>query len=140
MDLLKIATELFLQKLGPSAAGINAEQVSSALAALLGGSDGQIDLAALIAKVKDSGLASLAQSWLGDGANSGFSVEQVLAVLGQPDVQQFSSSLGLPEQQASSALSDMIPELIDKNSSAGGLLESVGGVSGLAGMASKFFS
>jgi hypothetical protein len=33
----------------------------------------------------------------------------------------------------------MIPELIDQSSSAGGLLEAVGGVSGLAGMASKFF-
>ena len=140
MDLLKMATELFLNKLGPSAGGINADQVSRALSALLGGADGQIDLSDLIAKVQDSGLLSLAQSWLGDGANSGFSAEQVLSVLGASEVQEFSSSLGLPEQQAAGALSDMIPELIDQNSSAGGLLDAVGGVSGLAGMASKFFS
>ncbi|WP_372741949.1 YidB family protein [Neptunomonas sp.] len=139
MDLLKVATDLFLSKLGSSAGGINSEQVSSALGSLLGGADGQIDLSDLISKFSGGGLASLAQSWLGDGENSSLSVDQVLAMLGQSEVQEFSASLGLEEQQASSALSDMIPELIDTNSSAGGLLEAVGGVSGLAGLASKFF-
>lgn len=139
MDLLKVATDLFLSKLGSAAGGINSDQVSNALGSLLGGADGQIDLSDLISKVSGGGLASLAQSWLGDGANSGFSVEQVMSVLGQSEVSEFSSSLGLDEGTASNALSDMIPELIDQNSSAGGLLEAVGGVSGLAGMASKFF-
>ncbi|SIS43243.1 YidB family protein [Neptunomonas antarctica] len=140
MDLLKVATELFLSKLGSSAGGISADQVAGALSSLLGGADGQIDLSDLISKVSNSGLASLAQSWLGDSANSGFSVEQVLSVLGQSKVSEFSSTLGLNEATATTALSYMIPELIDQNSSSGGLLESVGGVSGLAGMASKFFS
>ena len=139
MDLLKVATDMFLSKLGSSEGGINADQVSSALGSLLGGADGQIDLSDLISKVSNGGLATLAQSWLGDGANSSFSVDQVLAVLGRSEVQEFSSSLGLREEQASSALSDMIPELIDNNSSAGGLLGAVGGVSGLAGLASKLF-
>ncbi|BBB28255.1 YidB family protein [Neptunomonas japonica] len=139
MDLLKIAADLFLNKLGTSADGVDSNQLTSALGSLLGGADGQIDLSDLISKVSNGGLASLAQSWLGDGANDGFSVEQVMSVLGQSQVSEFSSSLGLDEGAASNALSDMIPELIDQNSSAGGLLEAVGGVSGLAGMASKFF-
>lgn len=139
MDLLKVATDLFLNKLGSSAGGINSDQISNALGSLLGGADGQIDLSDLISKVSSGGLASLAQSWLGDGANDGFSVEQLMSVLGQSQVSEFSSSLGLDEGTASNALSGMIPELIDQNSSAGGLLEAVGGVSGLAGLASKFF-
>ncbi|WP_293265612.1 YidB family protein [Neptunomonas sp.] len=139
MDLLKIAADLFLNKLGTSAEGVDSNQLTSALGSLLGGADGQIDLSDLISKVSSGGLASLAQSWLGDGANDGFSVDQVMSVLGQSQVNEFSSSLGLDEGTASNALSDMIPELIDQNSSAGGLLEAVGGVSGLAGMASKFF-
>lgn len=139
MDLLKVATDLFLNKLGSSAGGINSDQISNALGSLLGGADGQIDLSDLISKVSSGGLASLAQSWLGDGANDGFSVEQLMSVLGQSQVSEFASSVGLDEGTASNALSDMIPELIDQNSSAGGLLEAVGGVSGLAGLASKFF-
>ncbi|MGY8868992.1 MAG: YidB family protein [Pseudomonadales bacterium] len=139
MDLLKIAADLFLNKLGTSADGVDSNQLTSALGSLLGGADGQIDLSDLISKVSNGGLASLAQSWLGDGANDGFSVDQVMSVLGQSQVSEFSSSLGLDEGTASNALSDMIPELIDQSSSAGGLLEAVGGVSGLAGMASKFF-
>ncbi len=139
MDLLKVATDLFLNKLGSSAGGINSDQISNALGSLLGGADGQIDLSDLISKVSNGGLASLAQSWLGDGANDGFSVEQLISVLGQSQVSEFASSVGLDEGTASNALSDMLPELIDQNSSAGGLLEAVGGVSGLAGLASKFF-
>ncbi len=139
MDLLRVATDLFLSKLGSSADGINSDQVSNALGSLLGGADGQLDLSDLISKVSGGGLASLAQSWLGDGANAGFSVEQLMSVLGQSQVSEFSSSLGLEERTASNALSDMIPELIDHNSSGGGLLGAVGGVSGLAGLASKFF-
>lgn len=139
MDLLKVATDLFLNKLGSSAGGVNSDQISNALGSLLGGADGQIDLSDLISKVSSGGLASLAQSWLGDGANDGFSVEQLMSVLGQSQVREFSSSVGLDEGTASNALSDMIPELIDQNSSAGGLLDAVGGVSGLAGLASKFF-
>ena len=139
MDLLKIAADLFLNKLGTSADGVDSNQLTDALGSLLGGADGQIDLSDIISKVSNGGLASLAQSWLGDGENDGFSVDQVMSILGQSEVSEFSSSLGLDESTASNALSDMIPELIDTNSSAGGLLEAVGGVSGLASMASKFF-
>lgn len=139
MDLLKIATDLFLNKLGGSENGVDSNQLTNALGSLLGGADGQIDLSDLISKVSNGGLASLAQSWLGDGENDGFSVDQVKSVLGQSQVSEFSSALGIDEGTASNALSDMIPELIDKNSSGGDLLEAVGGLSGLAGMASKFF-
>lgn len=139
MDLMKMATDLFLQKLGSSAGNLNSDVVASALSALLGGENGQLDLGALVAKFSQGDLASLAQSWLGDGANANFSIDQVLSVLGASQVSEFSAGLGIEESDASSALSEMIPELIDQNSSAGGLLDAVGGVGGLAGMASKLF-
>jgi uncharacterized protein YidB (DUF937 family) len=140
MDLVKMATQLFINKLGTSAGGLDPDMVSNALSSLLGGGNGELNLSDLISKVSGSGLGALAQSWLGDGQNDGFSMSQVLSVLGESNVAQFSNQIGVPEQETASALSDMIPELIDQNSSAGGLLESVGGVSGLAGLASKFFN
>lgn len=140
MDLMKIATELFLNKLGSSAGGLDQDMVTSALGALLGAEGGELDLGGLISRFSEGGLGALAQTWLGDGANDGFSPEQLLSVLGESQVGDFASQLGLDQGDATSALSDMIPELIDQNSSAGGLLDSVGGVSGLAGMASKLFS
>lgn len=139
MDLLKIATQIFMQKTGNAAGGLNEDLVSQALSALLGASNGQLDLSDLLSKVSGSGLGALAQSWLGDGANAGFSLEQVLSVLGEGQVSQFAGQLGLDQSTAGNALAQMIPELIDQNSQGGGLLDAVGGVSGLAGMASKFF-
>ena len=62
MDLMKMATDLFLQKLGSSAGSLNSDVVASALSALLGGENGQLDLGALVAKFSQGDLASLAQS------------------------------------------------------------------------------
>jgi uncharacterized protein YidB (DUF937 family) len=140
MDLIKTAASLFLNKLDTSAGGLDPDLVANALSSLLGSREGGFDLSDLISKFSNSGLASMAMSWLGDGANDGISVSQILSVLGESNVQSFADQLGLQEPEAANALSGMIPELIDQNSSAGNLLESVGGVSGIAGLASKLFS
>ena len=139
MDLLKVATDLFLNKLGESGINLDPQMVSQALSALLGSGSGQLDLGALVSQLGSSGLGSLAQSWLGDGENQSFSVDQLASLLGESKLANFSESLSLEGNVAGSALAEMLPQLIDQNSSAGGLLDSVGGVSGLAGMASKLF-
>ena len=69
MDLLKLATQYFIERLGANGGGLNEGAVSSALGGLLGSGDGNIDLGSIISKLDGVGLASLAQSWLGDGAN-----------------------------------------------------------------------
>ncbi len=139
MDLLKIATDLFLKKLGEAGINLDQQMVNQALAALLGSANGQLDLSALVTQLGSSGLGSLAQSWLGDGENQSFSVAQVISLLGESKLANFSETLSLEGDIAGNALAEMLPELIDQNSSEGGLLASVGGVSGLAGMASKLF-
>lgn len=139
MDLLKVATDLFLNKLGESGINLDPQMVSQALSALLGSGSGQLDLGALVSQLGSSGLGSLAQSWLGDGENQSFSVDQLVSLLGESKLANFSESLSLEGNVAGNALAEMLPQLIDQNSSAGGLLDSVGGVGGLASMASKFF-
>ncbi len=139
MDLLKVATDLFLNKLGESGINLDPQMVGQALSALLGSGSGQLDLGALVSQLGSSGLGSLAQSWLGDGENQSFSVDQLASLLGESKLANFSESLSLEGNVAGNALAEMLPQLIDQNSSAGGLLDSVGGVSGLAGMASKLF-
>ena len=67
MDLLNIATKLFMQKLGAGAGGLSEGVVGKALGDLLGGSGGDIDPGSIISKLDGGGLASLAESWLGDG-------------------------------------------------------------------------
>lgn len=138
MDLMGMATQIFMQKLGGSAGGLSEGAVGKALGGLLGGSSGDIDLGSIISKLDGGGLASMAQSWLGDGSNSGISPQQIMSLFGESQISDFASSLKLDPSTATDGLAGMLPELIDSNSKGGGLLDAIGGSSGLLGMASKF--
>lgn len=138
MDLMKMGTELLTNSLGGSA---DSEQASAALSGLLGGSGGDLDLGALAAKMASSGeLSSVIGSWLGDGGNAGISADSVTALLGSSAVTDFAAKLGVDPSSAASALSDVLPQLMDKSSSGGSLLDSIGGAEGLLGAAKSFLS
>lgn len=139
MDLMKIATQLFLNKIGGAGGGLDPKLVQGALGTLLGAESGNLDLGALLGKLQAGGFASLAQSWLGDGANDGFSPADVLKALGASNVSNFAGAINVDEETATSGLAGMLPELIDKHSSGGNLLDAVGGTGGLLGAASKLF-
>jgi uncharacterized protein YidB (DUF937 family) len=139
MDLLQIGAQLLQSKLGSN---IQTGDIASALSGLLGGDN--FDIGSLISKIQgNSGLASMAASWLGDGANSAMSGSQVMDIFGKDKVSEFASKLNIDEGTASNGLADMLPQLIDKASSGGSLLESamgsMGGAGGLMGMAGKLF-
>ena len=137
MDIKSLATELILSKIG---AANDSDSAGSALDDLVGGSGG-FDLGDIVGQFAGSGgdLAEKAKSWLGDGGNAPISADQVQDVLGADKIEAFARKLGIGREEASSGLSEVLPELIDKSSKGGNLLNSVGGVSGLAGLASKFF-
>ncbi|MCW8974065.1 MAG: hypothetical protein OQL10_00005, partial [Sedimenticola sp.] len=79
MDLIKLGTDLLMEKLGGS---VDSNSISTALSGLLGGSDGNINLSGLISQFAQSGdLMGLANSWLGDGKNQSISADQIMSVL-----------------------------------------------------------
>ena len=137
MDLKNLATQLIMSKMGGTG---DASAAESAVGELLGGTD-KFDLGALVGKFTGAGgdVASKAKSWLGDGANDSISPDQIKDALGADKIDAFAAKLGVDRETASGSLADMLPQLIDKGSSNGSLLDSVGGVGGLAKMASKFF-
>lgn len=138
MDVMQLGTDLLNQKLGLS---VDAATIKSALSGLMGDGQGNVDLAGLAGKMASSGdLSSVVSSWLGDGANAGISADSVLAMLGEANVSQFASKLGTDTGNAAEGLSAVIPEMVDKASSGGSLLDSVGGVGGLMGAAKSLFS
>ena len=139
MDIIQIGAQLLQSKLGSN---LQTGDIASALSGLLGGDN--FDIGSLISKIQgNSGLASMAASWLGDGANSAMSGSQVMDIFGKDKVTEFASKLNIDEGTASNGLADMLPQLIDKASSGGSLLESamgsMGGAGGLMGMAGKLF-
>lgn len=139
MDMMKLATQLLASKLGGGAG--NSDMVSSVIGSLLGGSSDQgqgMDLGSIVGNLKESGLGSIAESWLGDGDNAEISSDQIQSMLGSDKIQAAAKQLGTDENDLLSGLKDMLPQVIDKSSSGGSLLDSVGGLGGLASMASKF--
>lgn len=139
MDIMQMGVQLLQSKLGSN---IDTSDIASALSGLLGGEN--FDLGSLMSKIQgNSGLAGLAASWLGDGANSAISGSQIMDIFGKDKVSEFASKLNIDEATASNGLADMLPEVIDKASSGGSILESamgsMGGAEGLMGMAGKLF-
>jgi len=139
MDLMKMAVQLFTDNLGSQGSGLDEGVVTQALSGLLGDGAGNIDLGSIMSKLDGGGLATLAQSWLGDGGNSSISPQQIMSLFGDSAISDFASQLNLDSSTASNGLSAMLPELIDSNSKGGGLLDSVLGDSGgLLGAAAGF--
>ena len=139
MDMMKLATQLLAAKLGNSNSGGNADMLQSVVEGLLGGSGNQgIDLGSIVNGLQNSGLGDIAESWLGDGDNAQISTSQIEGLLGSDKIQAAASQLGANSGDLLSGLQDLIPQVVDKSSSGGNLLDAVGGIGGLASLASKF--
>ncbi|MFY8135377.1 MAG: YidB family protein [Aquimonas sp.] len=142
MDLnsvLRMGADIFQKQAGAPAQGLPIEAIVQALMGLLGDGSGKLDLAGLVQKFSSGGLASLAQSWLGDGTNAPLGGAQLMQVLGSGAIGDFAKQLGIDTGVATQGLEAAIPAIVDKASSGGSLLEAAGGVEGLMGMAGKLF-
>jgi len=134
-QIIAIGAQAFMQKSGNN---LDQNTVTSALGSLLGGSDG-LDFGDLIGMFQGGGLGDLVSSWLGDGGNQAIAPNQLTEVLGNDRISSFASQLGMSPDEAVGGLTDAIPQMIDKASSGGALLDSVGGLGGMMDMAGKLF-
>lgn len=139
MDLMKLGAELIQSKLGDN---VDADGIVSALSGLLGGENGgDLDLGSLVTgMMSDSGgLGDVLGSWLGDGDNSPISGSQIQSLLGSDKISEFAGLLGVDSDSAADSLAEAVPQMVDKGSSGGSLLDSVGGISGAIDLAKKLF-
>ena len=132
---MKMGTEL----LGSSLQGIDSKDLSSALGQLLSGNGGKLDLGNIVSKMNQQGLGSMVESWLGDGGNADISTDQVKDLLGSDKISQVANQLNTGEGDLLSSLTAALPQLMDKSSSGGSLLDSLGGMDGALDMAGRFF-
>ena len=126
MDLLNIAAQLFLNKSGQN---LDLGSVVGALKGLLPSSGNDLDIGALVSMFSQNGggLASMVGSWLGDGANDTLSADNLMSMFGQDKLDSFAQNLGMRTEDATSALAETVPELIDKSSEGGSLVQDIGG-------------
>jgi uncharacterized protein YidB (DUF937 family) len=79
------------------------------------------DLNGLVAALQKGGLNTQVQSWLGPGANLPITEDQLKAVLGNAQVQEFARHLGLPVDATLKVLAQYLPDIVDKASPNGTL-------------------
>ncbi len=129
---MNLAKGMLAQKLGGDSAAVD-----GVLNSLIGGGD-KADIGGLLAGLKEKGLGDVAESWLGDGENQEVSADQLKEVLGAEKVSAAAAELGTDEGSLLDSLKEAIPQMVDQGSTGGSLLDKVGGIGGLAGMAKKF--
>ena len=132
MDLMNIASGMIANKLG-----VDQNTINGALNGLIGDGD-QFDIGSLVSNLQSGDLADIAASWLGDGENASISTDQIQNLLGGDKISAAASQLGTSEGSLLESLQEALPQMIDQGSSGGSLLDSVGGIGGLASMAKKF--
>jgi uncharacterized protein YidB (DUF937 family) len=82
------------------------------------------DLNGLVAALQKGGLSTQVQSWLGPGTNLPITEDQLKAVLGNSQVQDFARHLGLPVDETLKNLAQYLPNIVDKASPNGTLRSS----------------
>ena len=78
-------------------------------------------LPGVIEKLRASGLAQQADSWVGTGANEPISGADVRKVVGDEQLAEIASQLGVSEDEAAAAVAQLLPAVVDKVSPDGEL-------------------
>lgn len=147
MDLMKMGQQLLADKMGDKAGGM--------MEALSGLTGGKLDMGSLMGKLKEGGLGGQVDSWMGDGENEPVSADQIKSAFGEEQMAAASEKMGCDADTCAQQLSESLPDLADKFSGGGsmldasaltdklgdmgGLLDKVGGASGVLGMAKGLF-
>ena len=76
-------------------------------------------LANLTNSFQSAGLGNILQSWIGTGQNLPISADQIRKVLGAGTVADLAKKAGIGESETTSALSSLLPQVIDKVSPGG---------------------
>lgn len=71
-------------------------------------------LGGVLGKFREAGMGAQADSWVGTGQNMNISPNQLEQVLGSGALSDIASKLGMSQDQAGSAMSQVLPELINQ--------------------------
>ena len=71
-------------------------------------------LGGLVQSFQEKGLGGIISSWIGTGANLPISAEQLQQGLGSDMVQNLAAKVGIPPEELSGKLAELLPGIIDK--------------------------
>ena len=141
MELFKMGASMIEGNSDKATTGLNTDTISDALSGLMSDSNGGLNLASLMGNLSQNGLGEIVGSWLGNGDNKSISSSQITDLLGADRISEFASMLGLSDDSAKDALSQSIPDIVDKATTGERSIvdEMMGGSDGTMDMLSKMF-
>jgi len=134
-DILNIGAGLLKDKIQGSDS-----QLGEALSSILSNNEGQLDLSNIISSLGNGNIGEIVSSWVGNGENASIDADGIKNLLGEDKISEFAEKLGVDVDSATSALQDVLPQVVDKATPDGdSILDSLGGVEGIMDFAKKFF-
>ena len=127
---------------GQGGGGGNAALLNAVVGMLAGGGQGGAQggggLASILGKAQQAGLGDVVTSWIGKGQNMPISPDQLNNVLGSDMVANLAKQLGMSHGDASSQISQMLPDVVDRLTPHGNVPQGgLGNVTDLLGMLMK---
>ena len=117
MGILDMLTSIMASR---TAGEVETEVIPVILKEVLGdGSQG--GLSAIVAKLQQAGFGDQVKSWIGTGQNLPISAQQLQEVLGSDQVKQLAARFGIPVDQLSTVLAQILPTAVDQASPKGTL-------------------
>ena len=71
-------------------------------------------LGGVLGKFRENGMGAQADSWVGTGQNMNISPDQLQQVFGSGALGDIAAKLGMSQEQAGSAMSQVLPELVNQ--------------------------
>lgn len=71
-------------------------------------------LGAIVSKFTKGGFGDIVNSWVGTGENKPISTDQLSSVLGHGELQTIAEKTGLPLEDATQKVSELLPGIVDK--------------------------
>lgn len=100
---------------------LEATVIPMVLSEVLGGTDGQGGLSAIVAKLEQGGLGAQVKSWIGNGQNLPITAQQLQQVLGSDTVKRLAARFNIPIDQLAAVLAQQLPPAVDRASPNGAL-------------------
>jgi uncharacterized protein YidB (DUF937 family) len=89
--------------------GVN-QGLLNGIAELMGGTG----LRGFMDSFKESGLEDVVNSWISTGKNKPISADQIKNALGSDKLEELAQKAGIPADQTSKLLKELLPDIIDK--------------------------
>jgi uncharacterized protein YidB (DUF937 family) len=117
MGILDMLTSVMASR---AASELKTAAIPVVLSEVLGnGTEG--GLSVIVAKLEQGGFGDQVKSWIGTGQNLPISAQQLQEVLGNDAVKQLATRFGIPVDQLSTVLAQVLPTVVDQASPNGTL-------------------